>query len=69
MSATPGGADALAGSDASWAPTATSSIPLPGFCAATLGVSMTSGLGRATAGSETFGDPTATGSLLKPSKT
>ena len=67
VSTTPGLSDALAGSDASWAPTATRSTPLPGFSVATLGVSTTSGLGGITDGSETSWDPTAPGpSPLKP---
>ena len=65
VSTTPGLSDALAGSDASWAPTATRSTPLPGFSVATLGMSTTSGLGGITDGSETSWDPTAPGPSLK----
>ena len=46
VSATPGLSDALAGSDASWAPTATTFTPLPGLSVETLGVSSTSGSRR-----------------------
>ena len=67
VSTTPGLSDALAGSDASWAPTATRFTPLPGFSVATLGVSTTLGLGGITDGSETsYWDPTAPGPPLKP---
>ena len=63
---TPGLSDALAGSDASGAPTATSSTPLPGVSVETLGLSTTSALGGITDGSETSWDPTAPGPSLKP---
>ena len=66
VSTTPGLSDALAGSDASWAPAATRLAPLSGFSVATLGVSTTSGLGGITDGSETFWDPTAPRPSLKP---
>ena len=66
VSATPGLSDALAGSDASWAPTATKFTPLPGLSVETLGVSSTSGLGGITDGSEASWDPTTPKPSLKP---
>ena len=65
--ATPGLSDALAGSDASWAPTATTFTPLPGLYLSRHWVCLRpQALGGITDGSEASWDPTTPGPSLKP---